>query len=41
MKLSMKLSALTLALAFSANVFAHGAVTPQAIDTSTIPQLGE
>ena len=41
MKLSMKLSALTLALAFSANVFAHGAVTPQAIDTSTIPQIGE
>jgi cytochrome c-550 PedF len=40
MKLSVKLSALTLALAFSANVFAHGAVTPQAIDTSTIPQLG-
>ena len=41
MKLSIKLSALTLALAFSVNVFAHGPVTPQAIDTSTIPQLGE
>jgi cytochrome c-550 PedF len=41
MKLSLKLSALTLALAVSVNVFANGPVTPQAIDTSTIPQLGE
>lgn len=41
MKLATKLGSLTLAMAFSANVFAHGPVTPQAIDTSTLPQLGE
>lgn len=41
MKLATKFGAISLALAFSANVFAHGAVTPQAIDTSTLPQLGE
>lgn len=39
MKLATKLGALT--LAFTANVFAHGPVTPQAIDSSTLPQLGE
>lgn len=41
MKLSLKLSAVALTLAFTTNVFAHGAVTPQSIDTSTLPQLGE
>ena len=41
MKLATKLGALTIAIAFSANVFAHGPVTPQAIDSSTLPQLGE
>lgn len=35
-------AALLLALSFNASVvFAHGDVTPQAVDTQTLPQLGE
>jgi cytochrome c-550 PedF len=38
--LARTIPALTLALAGSA-VFAHGDVVPQAVDTSTLPQLGD
>jgi len=37
----MKLSALAIFATLSANVFAHGDVSPQAIDTSTLPDIGE
>ncbi|MFT6329993.1 MAG: cytochrome c-550 PedF [Bermanella sp.] len=41
MKLILTLSTMATALVFSAAVLAHGAVTPQSIDTSTLPTLGE
>lgn len=41
MKLATKLGAFALGLAFSGHTLAHGPVTPQAIDSSSLPQLGE
>lgn len=41
MKLATKLGALALGLALSGHTLAHGPVTPQAIDSSSLPQLGE
>ncbi|WP_420476769.1 cytochrome c-550 PedF [Noviherbaspirillum sp. ST9] len=39
---SIRTAALLLALSFQASVvFAHGDVTPQAVDTKSLPQLGE
>lgn len=37
----IRTAALLLALSFHASVFAHGDVTPQAVDTKSLPQLGE
>ncbi len=41
MKTIVKLSAFTFAITLSAVALAHGPVTPQSIDTSSLPQLGE
>lgn len=41
MNTTIKLALTTFAATLSAIVLAHGPVTPQAIDTSTLPQIGE
>jgi cytochrome c-550 PedF len=41
MNLLLTFSTMATALAFTTAVLAHGAVTPQSINTSTLPTLGE
>lgn len=41
MKAQLKSLTIACSLIFSASLFAHGDVQPQAVDTSALPQLGE
>ena len=38
---ALRAAAIALAAGFAAAAFAHGDVTPQAVDTSTLPKLGD
>lgn len=40
-RLSMSAAVTTVLVSASSGLFAHGNVTPQAVDTSTLPSLGE